>query len=304
MVGGILRIKYTGAQASCLLEADTTAETLTSKIGAAGAEAVDPNFGVAGVMDLTAAAYDTVTELQALIAGYADYSAEIYYTIKTDIVSIGIEDVKLQAKSVWAYIPFTITSVLDTANSLVTWALVKEMLDRTDAEQTKIERIINAVSRTANRISGRYLKTRAYTKILDGTGTATVNLGEYPVNSITKLYQDGMRVFGASTEIAATDYARYDEIGSVQLYSGTFPSGIKTVKAIFDAGLGYGGAQIPEDLQFAALEAVEWNAKRFLGALGIGEKSKNMGEGVTAQFEITIPLNAQRVFEAYARRFI
>jgi hypothetical protein len=118
------------------------------------------------------------------------------------------------------------------------------------------------------------------------------------------LYKDWDRVFGIDSEVAVTDYHLYSESGIVQLYYSKWPTEIATVKAIFNAGLGYGGIEIPEDLQLATLEAVTWNAKRFFGALGIGEKSKSMGEGVTAQFEITIPENARRVFESYSRRVI
>jgi len=305
MLGGILRIKYTGAQASCVLAADTTADTLTSSIGAAGAEAPDANFGVAGVLDLTLVANNTVAKLQSIINGYADYSAEIYDYIKSDIDSAGILDAEIQAKNVWAYLLFDIASVLDTANALISWAFAKAMLEYEDTQQTVIERIINASSRTANRETSRRLKARSYGEILDGTGTDTIVLPEYPVNTLTHLYADSQRVFGAATEIPATDYALYKESGRVKLYSGTFPFGIKTVKADpFDAGLGYGGMAIPEDLQFAVLETVGWNAKRILGGLGIGERSKSSGEGVNVTFEITTPLNAQRVFEHYARRLI
>lgn len=82
-VGAAVRISYTGAQASCkIVVANTTepaAKTITSSIGALGAESVDNAFGTTGVIDLTAAATDTAGELAAVINAYDDYTCEVLF---------------------------------------------------------------------------------------------------------------------------------------------------------------------------------------------------------------------------------
>lgn len=299
MTKGCVRIKYTGAEASCLLKADSTAKTLSSKIGNLGAEAADNNFGAAGIIDLTAAAYDTLAELKSAVDSYADYDAEIFFGDNSFDTS-SIMDSETQAKDIWVYELFEVESVLNTENALISWALAKEMLAYDNDQQNFIERIINAVSRRGNMKSDRLLKTRSYIKILDGTGTDTLILPQYPINIITHLYLDAERVFGSETEITDTEYGLYEDSGKIQLYEQTFPDEIKSVKSEFNAGFGYGSEDIPEDLQFAALESVEWNAKRFRGK-GIGIRSESSPDGVNITMEITIPANAQRVFESYRR---
>jgi len=295
MAGGALKVQYTGAQASCLLIGDKTAKTLTAKIGAAGAEAPDAGFGIAGVLDLTAAAQDTLLELKNVIDGYADYSASIHYGDE-DIVTEHVLDQINQAKGTDAYLLFSLTSVL-AAHALVSWEFVKEMLpDAQDTQQLFYERLINAASPQANRIAGRRLKAVDYTEILDGTGDDSIVLPEYPANAITSLYIDTARAFGAATEV--TDYLLYSDVAQIVLPSRTFPDSPQCVKVLYNAGLN----PVPEDLEIAVLEVVVYNRKRLSGQGNIiGMKSSQVDSTVTMAYELTIPANAQRVFESYRR---
>lgn len=77
---GAVRIAYTGASASCKIVVANVSEgakSITSTVGALGAEAVDDDFGVSGVLDLTAATNDTLLELKTVVDAYANYSCEI-----------------------------------------------------------------------------------------------------------------------------------------------------------------------------------------------------------------------------------
>ena len=295
MAGGALKVQYTGAQASCLLIGDATAKTLTSKIGAAGAEAPDAAFGVAGVLDLTAAAQNTLLELKNVIDGYADYAATIHYGDE-DIDTGTILNQTVQAKGVDGYVLFSIVSVL-ASYALVSWEFVKEMLpEAKDTQQLYYERLINAASTLANRISGRQLKAVDYTQILDGSGDESIVLPEYPANSVTSLYIDTSRAFAASTEM--TDYLLYSDIGKLLLPSATFPDSPQCVKVVYNAGLN----PVPEDLEIAVLEVVVYNRKRLSGQGNmIGTKSSQAEGMITTAYELTIPVNAQRVFESYRR---
>lgn len=296
MAGGALRIKYTGAEASCLLLADGTGQTLTSKIGDAGSESEDPNFGAAGVLDLTAAANDTLLELKDVIDGYADYSAEIFYG-DDDIDTGGILDAEAQAKDLWGYILFAIASYLDTENSLVTWEKTQQLLDLDDDQQTKIELLINSASAAANAYTKRLLKTRSYTELMNGTGKTTLLLPQYPVTELTSLYIDRNRVFGADTEI--TDYYLDEKTGELY-YKNTFPKIWKCVKGIFVAGFGVALYEIPEDIQIAVVETVQWYRARLSGE-GIGVTAIQNPNGITTRFEADLPVSARRRLDPYVR---
>lgn len=289
-VGGCLRIQYTGAQASCLLEADAVAKTLTSRIGAAGAEAADPAFGTAGVIDLTAATADTLQELSALIDAYADYTCSILYG--DNIPTSNVLDSTAQAKGDPASILFIITSVL-SATALTTWARTKLYLSLEDSEQLLTEYILNSIEPMAERIAARKFAARALTKDLDGSGRDSLILPVFPINSVTRVSVDSNGLFPASCDLAATDYVIYSEQGIIRLRSDCFDEGVQNVRVIWNGGF----TPIPEDLQLAAIECVSWNRKRLTGS-NIGVRSIMSGD-MNTSMEITIPLSAQRTFESY-----
>lgn len=113
-VGACIRIRYSGASASCKMVPNTGTNTLKSYVGTLGSESLDAGFGTAGSIDLTAAAYDTVTELVAVIEAYADYKCELV----TGSGSVNTSDVidwtspgnYRQAKDTWAYLWFSSTT--------------------------------------------------------------------------------------------------------------------------------------------------------------------------------------------------
>ncbi len=107
---GAIRIKYTGASASCKLVLSGTAETITSYVGALGAETVDSKFGTAGVISLAATTSDTIAELVALINSYADYSCELVFGTGTATIGSVITTASMQAKGKDAFVVLTGTS--------------------------------------------------------------------------------------------------------------------------------------------------------------------------------------------------
>jgi len=295
MAGGALKIRYTGAEDSCLLLADSTAKTLTSKIGAVGAEAEDPSFGVAGVLDLTAAANDALSKLAAVIDAYVDYTCEILYG-DDEIETGNVLDSESQAKGTDAYVLFAIDSVL-ASHALVSWEFAKEILELDDDEQTLFERLINGASATANRIGRRIFAATDYTKTLDGNGSPALLLPEYPVNEITELNIDVAWEFGADT--VETAYLLYAEHGELRLKYGEFPECPQCVKVVFNAGY----ADVPDELQLAVLEVVAFNASRMINRGNrIGTKSFQADGAISTSYELTVPMNARVVFEYYGQR--
>jgi hypothetical protein len=179
--------------------------------------------------------------------------------------------------------------------ALVDWQTVRDHLGLDDSEQAKAELVINAASETANRYAERKLAATDYTHTLDGSGREELRLPQYPVNSITSVHVDVDREFGSDTEV--TDYLTYSDEGIlVRTDAGTWPSARQSVRVVYNAGY----STVPSELQIAVLEVVDYNWRR-LASRSIGTRSMS-GEGVTTEFELTIPTNAQRVFEGYRRR--
>jgi len=182
-------------------------------------------------------------------------------------------------------------------NALVTWDFIKSLKNTfDDAEDLVIgEFLINSISQRVEHLTKRFLPAADYTLTLAGTGRKEIILPNYPVNSITNLYIDSSRAFGAETEIAAADYELEAKTGIIYLYNQTAPKERGVVKVVFNAGY----ATIPEDLQQAVFETFMWNIGRIRGQ-GIGIESQSAG-GVSVKQALTIPSSAWTVFLDYRR---
>jgi len=120
-IAACIRIRYTGAEASCDIAANTSSDELTSDTGAKGSESGDANFGTAGVIDLTDLGTDTVAELVTEIDGYSDYDCEkVFGADATDAADI-IDITRAQGESRWVYVWF---SSADSGYYLHKWPAV------------------------------------------------------------------------------------------------------------------------------------------------------------------------------------
>lgn len=300
-VGGCLQIEYTGASASCLLKGDAAAKTLTSLIGAAGAEVADAAFGIAGVLDLTAVTVDTLDELAAVIDAYADYTAAVTYG--DDIPTENILTHTVQAKGVKGYVLFQYPASVLATYALTTFSRYQALRGSglaPNSDQAQVELLINAVTEDGEALAGRLLKARTYgagaglldPHDFDGSGTDTLILPAYPVNTVTHVYIDDTWVFGAGTEVDSGDYTWYPDEGLLVYPRGTFPKGRKNVRVEYNGGF----STVPDRIQRATVEAVVWNLSRLRGN-SIGMRTQSTDAGVSSSFEIEMPLSARRVFE-------
>lgn len=179
-------------------------------------------------------------------------------------------------------------------NALTTWERAKACLSFSDDQKDAVEFLIDAVSSTANRISSRKLKARAYDLQLDGRGSDKLIMPEFPIASITSISIDSTRAFTEDTALDSSEYRILPNEGIIQLYSGIFPNGIGNIKVV--GSLGY--TTVPEDLEFAVIECVGYNRRRLeSGTTGIRQTSAN--GSVTSQYELGLPLSVREVFESY-----
>lgn len=179
------------------------------------------------------------------------------------------------------------------AADLVTFANAKSYLGLVDSQSTLAGLLITAVSKRVIALTRRKIYAADYTEYIDGHGDDIIILKQYPVNSITNIYLDSGRTFAAASALETTDYYLNSDEGIIQLYSKTTARGSKTIKVAYNAGY----STIPEDLQQAVFEALDWNMKRFEGS-SIGTEMQSAG-GVNIRPALTIPPSAYAVIMSY-----
>lgn len=184
-------------------------------------------------------------------------------------------------------------------SALITWEFAKSILDYEDSDQETVEFLINAASELASRIAGRNLSYSSREDYFSGTGTDTLVLPLFPVNTLTDIRIDPSRIFGDDTIV--TEYEVDKGAGILYLFDSVFVKGRKTVKVKYTAGYnrtsGTGILETPSDLKEAILEIVRWNWGRLMGS-NFGIKGQS-ADGINTSFEITVPLNARQIIEGY-----
>lgn len=181
--------------------------------------------------------------------------------------------------------------------ALIDYTYLKTQLNiNSDTKQELYEELINSASLIANQITKRKLKASDKTIILDGNGSNILILKEYPVNSVSELYIDEERVFPITTLINPLEYGIYLEEGIIKLWNTVFPDKPQTIKVVCNSGF----TIIPNDIKHAVVEIVSFLYRR-LNSKTIGQKTVSSNNGITENWETSIPLNALDILLKYKR---
>jgi len=183
-----------------------------------------------------------------------------------------------------------------SANALITFDRLEADMGPLDIDDYAVAiRLINAVSARANTITRRKLKGRTYSDVtLDGTGSDLILLPQYPVTAVSEVKVDSARAFGAATVVDTDDWEYDGDTGELFIWTKT-PKVRRCVRVSYTAGY----VTVPDDLQYAIVEAVAYSWKQ-LSSKTIGTRSIT-GDGITTQYEIDIPIPAMRVIESYTK---
>lgn len=173
--------------------------------------------------------------------------------------------------------------MLDTTNALVSLYDAKDFLKISgESEDSIIESMINRASSWANSYTQRLLLSRVNTDYYDGDGTGTLILNQYPVTTLTSLYDDVDRAFGAGTAIDVGSNVVLDgNNGLIRLFNQVvaFNKGILNVKAVYTAG--YTLSAVPASIQEAVLLYVGNSYRsQYLGQR-FGTTSEHVGDRST-----------------------
>lgn len=132
---------------------------------------------------------------------------------------------------------------------LTTWATVQTRLNLDASQQAETERYITVASVRAEQYTRRTLAAVDDTFLLDGTGRVALDLGQWPVNSVTSVHVDNTRAFTPDTEV--TDYIIRSDIGHL-VGATSWPRGIANVRVV--ANVGY--TSVPADLEESVIQLV------------------------------------------------
>ena len=166
----------------------------------------------------------------------------------------------------------------------------------TTFETSIIEMLILQVDGVINSYCGWNLLETTYTdKLYDGTGTGTLDLRVYPINSITKV--ELINTDGTVTDLTSNIVDTYDLDDSyLRFVAGsdttTFQSGTKNIRATFSAG--FAENVIPNELAYAAsfLVAINYN-KITNDMIGVAEAKFNE---INAKFDsVELPILVKRI---------
>ena len=105
----------------------------------------------------------------------------------------------------------------------------------------------------ADGMVGFPLEGSTFTDIMDCDGLDIIQLRVVPVQSVTSLYVDWDRTYGADTLIASTDYALNGDTGVITAIGCNFVKGANAIKVTYVAGYGAGYTALPYDLRQALI---------------------------------------------------
>ena len=191
-----------------------------------------------------------------------------------------------------------------SADDLVLWETVQTIQGIPDDDQEQVQLLITAASLFANKFTSRKLARRTYDgetddEIYDGTGINVLYLTQYPVASITAIYEDSDRAWAATTEIDSDSYTYYPNRGKI-IFDNILYSGARTIKAEYIAG--YAPVDTPEDLAMAIYIIIDYWKKRIddhgWGVTAVGVDDKRIS------YQLGIPNQAKELLKLYRKSVI
>jgi|GEM_PF-6620801 len=180
-------------------------------------------------------------------------------------------------------------TTVDTTVALVTLEQMKEYLQISSGttDDALLAAIINGISQRVHDHCQRNLLSKSYTQFYSGRNSPSLMLAMAPVTAVSKIYEDGLRAFGASTEVAAADRI-VEPCGRVTAFNNrsAWAKGTYNIKVIYTAG--YSLATLPASV---ALAVKEWCAAAYFKAKNRRHdvQSESLGDKTITYIQVDIP---------------
>lgn len=147
------------------------------------------------------------------------------------------------------------------------------------SEDDILDELCTAATETITRYLGYEIGQKSRIEYPRGGGRELV-LRHRPVDSVSAIYVSSSfpRTYDGTTLLSADDYAVDEDSGLVQIGSGTWPDGIKSVRVDYTSGW----SSIPADINRAAIRtAALW----YMGRKYVGIAGASLGDGSVTRYE-------------------
>jgi len=202
------------------------------------------------------------------------------------------------------------TAVLDP----LCWASLADLKEHLDIDATDTSKDnflinnLNAAFQSAKNYIGYDLNATDYVEYYDGDGSQDILLDQFPIISITSIYDDPARTFDSTSLVPSTDYVFYSKTGKVsklQPVTGYIVVGIPQSPTMWSDGqlnvkVSYraGYTTIPYDAARAVILLAAWYAQR---AGTEGKNAESLG-GKTVNYDpASIPLYIRQFLVPYKK---
>ena len=193
---------------------------------------------------------------------------------------------------------------------LITWEDCKNHLEMDDRDKELTELLIFSASAEIEICTDRNLFEREIRELHDGYLQKEIELRQYPVKEIIKLYCDTTREY-TETKLVDPEYyscnipaieGNAETSSEIILTEGySFSKGRNAIQIIYRTG--YKQEEMPESIKTAALGLVDWNLKRMrggqMGAEGLVGTSKERKQTL---FEKRMPVHIQDLLTPFKRK--
>lgn len=183
--------------------------------------------------------------------------------------------------------------------SLCTLQDVKNFLGITGSKDTEDTLIVDLIDGESNHMElymGRVIVSAEQTEYHDGDGSAYLYPSNYPITSVSGIWDDTDWTWGSSSLLTATNYSSRDD--RVIVYKNSvFSKGKQNIKIIYTAGY----STVPEDLKVACMTEVSRKFKRRREA---GVESITKEDGTTSYSLVNFLPEVKSVLDRYKKRVI
>ena len=159
--------------------------------------------------------------------------------------------------------------------------------------------LINRISARMETYCSRKFKVREYTEYQDGDGSPNVFTNQYPITTVSELWDDTEVLFTSiNDQISSSDFLIYSEEGNIRLYNDEtiFSKGHQNIKIIYSGGY----STIPKDLELACIDWVMTEYRRIKDRTH-SYMTKSAG-GASSMIDLqAIPREVKTVLDSYKK---
>ena len=177
---------------------------------------------------------------------------------------------------------------------------VKDFLEITVSGTTDdlLIELINRYSALFENYMDKNILSREYTEYYDGDGSNMLVTRQYPITTISGIWDDSDWEWGSTTEVDSTSYRASESAnGVVDFKSAVLNNYNQNVKIIYTAGYD----EIPEDIRHVCVKEV---ARSWKNILEIGVTSKTLADGTVTFSAQGLLVETTLVLDMYKRLWV